>query len=704
MAQESINVYCIGLYKTKKVISSENSNYIDLKNPKYFKSDFLYFPQFEIGNITKDDKNVSIEIKLTDDDSMKLTYSLSPDQNLLNTTASTLISDKIMPNITLDLKPSITVDEDIQSFFDLVTNKQYLPFCIVMQFYMNPYSLLKNDYFPYHLLLMEGLTKTPQKEQKGELMCNVNLESVVGSDDTIKSFKSFMTTRLKPTKMPPKPINGKYESSEFKTEKSKCDELEKEIAELREELKKKDASSSAPPKMPESSTKTIPDASSAPPKILELSTKTIPDASSSAPPKMPELIKQVVKTTKMMSKLKNNASKVFSIVDKFSIVKELGELPIPKEMGELMTKKTKIISNYQNNLLKLFKEITNLKKLSKKEKGLDESSMIKGLDDSSMIKGLLEPMMKTTKQMFDYETNLFKIITNVKELFEKPKGPDVLSILKGHDESMTEITKNMSDYIDNELKEIANVKEIFKKEELDTKEGLDAKEGLEKISILKGLYELLTEKTKILFDYKNNSLNRNLNIKEIFKKEGLDESSMLNELITEATNKISDLKNNVSNEIANLKPPFRSAKVKPEIEVETLDESSMLEKKDELDKLITKTSTKIFDFKKEVANFTGLLQEVKGLPESIISEAEKEAKTKSNGLMRKARNKSNEIISDASTTIKRNLNKIYPSRKVNPVTTGGGLKRSQLIQTTIPRIYRQVFGPYERRTDYYNYA
>ena len=223
----------------------------------------------------------------------------------------------------------------------------------------------------------------------------------------------------------------------------------------------------------------------------------------------------------------------------------------------------------------------------------------------------------------------------------------------------------------------------------------------------------MTEKTKILFDYKNNSLNRNLNIKEIFKKEGLDESSMLNELITEATNKISDLKNNVSNEIANLKPPFRSAKVKPEIEVETLDESSMLEKKDEssmpekkeeLDKLITKTSTKIFDFKKEVANFTGLLQEVKGLPESIISEAEKEAKTKSNGLMKKARIKSNEIISDASKKIKRNFNKIYPSRKVNPGTTGGGLKRSQLIQTTIPRIYRQVFGPYERRTDYYNYA
>ena len=79
-----------------------------------------------------------------------------------------------------------------------------------------------------------------------------------------------------------------------------------------------------------------------------------------------------------------------------------------------------------------------------------------------------------------------------------------------------------------------------------------------------------------------------------------------------------------------------------------------------------------------------------------------------------------ELDSKINTTVK---NKPLSSDSPQPLSVvgnskvapmgGGGLKRNLAVQTAIPRIYRQLlnvhktagsFGPYERRTDYYNYA
>mgnify|MGYP000644591039 CR=1 FL=1 len=72
-------------------------------------------------------------------------------------------------------------DNDIQDFVKQITDYSYVPFCMMMQFYMNPDSILTKEYSPYELSLMSGLTIEPKENQKGELMCDFDDTLIVGT-------------------------------------------------------------------------------------------------------------------------------------------------------------------------------------------------------------------------------------------------------------------------------------------------------------------------------------------------------------------------------------------------------------------------------------------------------------------------------------------------------------------------------------------
>ncbi len=86
----------------------------------------------------------------------------------------------------LDDLPTVITDisnilNDILKFVNNVNDKKFTPFCVPMQFWMNPKSILTGEYLPKELILMAGITEEPEPNQKGELMCKMLLDRSVAN-------------------------------------------------------------------------------------------------------------------------------------------------------------------------------------------------------------------------------------------------------------------------------------------------------------------------------------------------------------------------------------------------------------------------------------------------------------------------------------------------------------------------------------------
>jgi hypothetical protein len=181
-----MKVYCIGLY--------------DNSTQKY-----AYFPTF---TFEKDATNVKI---FQDGNFITLEYSGA--ENLLNTSQIDIVKKGIIPSVTG------TPSGELQSFADEITKNKKIPFAMFIEFYKNPNSPITGEYTAAQLMLMDGITKNPAKNQKGELICDIhndvplekanlnnktNLNAINdnpitqnGPDQSIKSLKPTILVALK---------------------------------------------------------------------------------------------------------------------------------------------------------------------------------------------------------------------------------------------------------------------------------------------------------------------------------------------------------------------------------------------------------------------------------------------------------------------------------------------------------------------------
>lgn len=197
--QDAISTYCIGLYKAKKALSTIFSG-----------DEFKYYPNMTIEKVEKDTtdaNNVLIYIK---NKTQQATMHYSGFKNLLNTSPKELIQNITIPT-SVEL-PGGTVDADIQDFVKQITDYSYVPFCMMIQFYMNPDSILTKEYSPYELSLMTGLTIEPKENQKGELMCDFDDTLIVGTGfASINTFNDMMSMQLQKTTSKKGIEGGKYD-------------------------------------------------------------------------------------------------------------------------------------------------------------------------------------------------------------------------------------------------------------------------------------------------------------------------------------------------------------------------------------------------------------------------------------------------------------------------------------------------------------
>jgi len=208
-AKDEISIYCIGLYKAKKALSTELFK-TDRPSINFSGDEFKYYPNMTIEKIEKDTtdaNNVLIYIK---NKTQQATMHYSGFKNLLNTSPKELIQNITIPT-SVEL-PGGTVDNDIQDFVKQITDYSYVPFCMMMQFYMNPDSILTKEYSPYELSLMSGLTIEPKENQKGELMCDFDDTLIVGTGfASINTFNDMMTMQLQKTTSKKGIEGGKYD-------------------------------------------------------------------------------------------------------------------------------------------------------------------------------------------------------------------------------------------------------------------------------------------------------------------------------------------------------------------------------------------------------------------------------------------------------------------------------------------------------------
>lgn len=217
--------YCIGLYKTKQVISIKGTNLTG--------AEFIYYPEFEISNVVKDLDAILITItNTTTTTSATLFYSAG--SNLLNTSPKSLIETPAIPTATMI---GGTRDDKLEEFVKQITDYAYVPFCVVMRFYMNPDSNLSGTYSPYDLTLMTGLTSAAKENQKGELMCDVDETLIVGNDfnRTDNPFSKVIANIANIAKVAN--ASGTYDNSSFtQVDLSEIKTLKDEIDRLKAQL------------------------------------------------------------------------------------------------------------------------------------------------------------------------------------------------------------------------------------------------------------------------------------------------------------------------------------------------------------------------------------------------------------------------------------------------------------------------------------
>ena len=138
-------------------------------------------------------------------------------KNLLNTSPKELIENATIPSVELQ---GGTENPDIKDFVKQITDYSYVPFCMMMQFYMNPGSILTKEYSPYELSLMSELTFDPKENQKGELMCDYNDSLTVGTEfASIKTFDALKGIKLKKPASAPILKNSNYDINNTSIEK-----------------------------------------------------------------------------------------------------------------------------------------------------------------------------------------------------------------------------------------------------------------------------------------------------------------------------------------------------------------------------------------------------------------------------------------------------------------------------------------------------
>ena len=207
--QDAISTYCIGLYKAKKALSKELFK-IDRPSINFSGDKFKYYPNITIEKVEKDDKDANHVLITIKGDLQQATMNYSGFKNLLNASPKELIENATIPTSVVLLGGD--VNADIQDFVKQITNYSYVPFCMMMQFYMNPGSILTKEYSPYELSLMSGLTFEPKENQKGELMCDYNDALIVGTEfASIKTFDDLKEIKLKKPASAPILKNSNYD-------------------------------------------------------------------------------------------------------------------------------------------------------------------------------------------------------------------------------------------------------------------------------------------------------------------------------------------------------------------------------------------------------------------------------------------------------------------------------------------------------------
>lgn len=166
---------------------------IDKKN-----GEITYYPKFQIKEY---------KIPLAPTSRFNITIANGTDTTILMCSENNYLLNKSPYEMfELDVLPTVTTTifnplNDISKFVKNI-NEGFTPFCVPMQFWMNPNSVLTKDYLPKELILMKGLTEEPEPNQKGELMCKMLLDNsfegckLKGEDN----FNSIDTDATKLTK------------------------------------------------------------------------------------------------------------------------------------------------------------------------------------------------------------------------------------------------------------------------------------------------------------------------------------------------------------------------------------------------------------------------------------------------------------------------------------------------------------------------
>jgi hypothetical protein len=220
--QDAISTYCIGLYKAKKLKTElyKNNFKIDRPSINFSGEEFKYYPNIIIEKVEKDNTDANHVLITIKGGNQEATMHYSGFKNLLNASPKELIENATIPTSVVSL--SGDVNADIKDFVKQITDYSYVPFCMIMQFYMNPDSILTKAYSPYELSLMSELSFVPKENKKGELMCDYNDTLIVGTDflatpatpeipPSIKTFDDLKGIKLKKPALAPILKNGKYD-------------------------------------------------------------------------------------------------------------------------------------------------------------------------------------------------------------------------------------------------------------------------------------------------------------------------------------------------------------------------------------------------------------------------------------------------------------------------------------------------------------
>lgn len=141
---------------------------IDKKN-----GEITYYPKFQIKEY---------KIPLAPTSRFNITIANGTDTTILMCSENNYLLNKSPYEMfELDVLPTVTTTifnplNDISKFVKNI-NEGFTPFCVPMQFWMNPNSVLTKEYLPKELILMKGLTEEPEPNQKGELMCKMLLDN-----------------------------------------------------------------------------------------------------------------------------------------------------------------------------------------------------------------------------------------------------------------------------------------------------------------------------------------------------------------------------------------------------------------------------------------------------------------------------------------------------------------------------------------------